>query len=134
MITDYYTGVDRSNISEQDLEIFSGLVIRDVRSKSSNSSDQSLTQEEKKLLMNNKDLWLFCLSSSRKSVEFQLSQHKITMNQKRSKIRSSTSETFIKETLSYIEQREIWKINAVKFLSQIESQQLYVKMLIENDK
>ena len=133
MLTDYYTGISRSDISEQDLEIFSGLVIRDVRSKSSNAQDQSLTESEKCILYSNKDIWLYCLTVARKSVEFQLSQHRITMRQKKSQIKSASSDVAKKEILDYIDQRETWKINAVKFLSLIERQQLYVKMLIDDD-
>ena len=133
MLTDYYTGIPRSNISEEDLDIFSGLVLRDVRSKSPNSEDQSLTESEKNLLYNNKDIWLYCLTVARKSVEFQLSQHRTTMRQKRSQADSLPDQART-DILDYIDQRERWRINAVKFLSLIERQQLYVKMLIESEK
>jgi hypothetical protein len=133
MLIDYFTGVSRSDISEQDLEIFYGLVIRDVRSKSPNAQDQSLTESEKSLLYSNKDIWLYCLTTARKSVEFQLSQHRITMRQKKSQIKLSFSDKSKKEILDYIDQREVWKINAVKFLSLIERQQLYVKMLLNDE-
>ena len=130
MLTDYYTDLSRCDISEQNLEIFSGLVIRDVRSKSTNSQDQPLTDNEKNILYSNKDIWLFCLSSARKSVEFQLSQHRTTMRQKRIKANASDTDESKKEILDYINQRETWRINAVKFLTLIERQQLYVKMIL----
>jgi hypothetical protein len=132
MLTDFFTGVSRSDISEQDLEIFSGLVIADVRSKSQTNQIQPLTDKQKKILYSNTDLWLFCLTVARKSVEFQLSQHRTTMRQKRNKINSSITEKEKQEILEYIDQRETWRINAVKFLTQIERQQLYVKMLIDD--
>ncbi len=115
------TNIDFENI-DFDIEYvdsFKDIVIRDIKNEA--------TQEEKIILDNNVDLWIYNLRVLRRDVEFQLSS-----NRSKNKIKSleMKDEGHSQESIeSFITKQNKWRINTIKFLNSIERKMLYVKML-----
>jgi hypothetical protein len=101
------------------VDSFKDLVIRDIKNET--------TPEEKEILFNNVDTWLYNLRVIRRDVEFQLSSNKSknkikTLEMKEMGLSNSEIESFITK-------QNKWRINTIKFLTSIEKKMLYVKML-----
>lgn len=101
------------------VDSFRDMIIRDIKNES--------TPEEKSILDNNIDTWLYNLRVIRRDVEFQLSS-----NKSKNKIRAleMKEEGFSNEEIQdFITKQNKWRINTIKFLTSIERKMLYVKML-----
>ena len=65
MITDVWSDLPIEDLSESQLSSFNELVLKDIKNESAS--------EDKTILSNNLELWLFQLRVIRRDVEFQLS-------------------------------------------------------------
>jgi predicted nucleic acid-binding Zn ribbon protein len=104
------------------LDSFKDIVTRDIKNET--------TSEEKTILYNEIDLWLYNLRVIRRDVEFQLGSNKSknklkALEMKEEGISSSEIESFITK-------QNQWRINTIRFLASIEKKMLYVKMLEKN--
>lgn len=121
MTSDIWTSSTVSNLSDSDLKSFQEIVLKDVKNKFCSS-------EEKTILSNNLDLWLFSLRNLRKEIELQLTQFKSNLKAEIKEMRdNSASEDQIEDHLITENQ---WRNQAIKFLTAIERKTLYVKLLI----
>lgn len=101
------------------VDSFREMIVRDIKNES--------TLEEKSILDNNIDTWLYNLRVIRRDVEFQLSSNK---SKNKIKALEMKEEGFsIHEIQSFITKQNKWRINTIKFLTSIERKMLYVKML-----
>ena len=101
------------------VDSFRDMIIRDIKNES--------TSEEKIILDNNIDTWLYNLRVIRRDVEFQL-----TSNKSKNKIKAleMKEEGYSNQDIqSFITKQNKWRINTIKFLTSIERKMLYVKML-----
>ena len=113
------TDFDNVDIDIEYVDSFKDMVIRDIKNEA--------TQEEKSILDNNVDMWLYNLRVIRRDVEFQL-----TSNKSKNKIKSleMKDEGYSQESIeAFITKQNKWRINTIKFLTSIERKMLYVKML-----
>lgn len=121
MTTDIWTLSLIQDLSDGDITSFQEIVLRDVKNK-------FVSSEERTILINNQDLWLFCLRNLRKEIELQLAQCKINL---REELRQMRIDCFSLDDIeSYIISENKWRSNAIKFLTAVERKTLYVKLLI----
>jgi len=111
-------------LSDDDIKNFHDIVLIDVKNKYSNDEDKSI-------LLNNLDLWLYCLRITRKEIELQLSQHKTNLKANIKELIENSAEESEIEDLKLEEER--WRNNAMKFLNAVERKTLYVKMILANE-
>ena len=122
MTIDIWTLSSIQDLSDGDITSFQEIVLRDVKAK-------FLTSEERTILVNNLDLWLFCLRNLRKEIELQLTQSKVNV---REEVRQMQIDSFSSDEIeSYIISQSKWRSNAIKFLTAIERKNLYVKLLVD---
>ena len=122
MTIDIWTLSSIQELSDGDISSFQEIVLRDVKAK-------FLTPEERTILVNNLDLWLFCLRNLRKEIELQLTQSKVNV---REEVRQMQIDSFSSDEIeSYIISQSKWRSNAIKFLTAIERKNLYVKLLVD---
>jgi hypothetical protein len=95
------------------------VVIRDIKNEASS--------EEKEMLENNVDMWLYNLRVIRRDVEFQLTSNKAKNKIKALEMKEMGASTADVE--SFITKQNKWRINTIKFLTSIERKMLYVKMI-----
>jgi hypothetical protein len=95
------------------------VVIRDIKNEAS--------PEEKEMLENNVDMWLYNLRVIRRDVEFQLTSNKAKNKIKALEMKEMGASTADVE--SFITKQNKWRINTIKFLTSIERKMLYVKMI-----
>jgi hypothetical protein len=113
---------NQNNINIEDLDSFKDIVTRDIKNES--------TSEEKTILDNNIDLWLYSLRVIRRDVEFQLGSNK---SKNKLKALEMKEEGFSSSDIeSFITKQNQWRINTIRFLASIEKKMLYVKMLDKN--
>jgi hypothetical protein len=123
-MTDIWSTSHISELTDSDLKSFQDIVLRDVKNK-------PCTSEEKTILFNNLDLWLFCLRNLRKELELQLTQFKANTKAEIKNMRDNyASQDQIEE---YIIEENQWRNNAIKFLTAIERKTLYVKLIISSE-
>jgi hypothetical protein len=122
MTTDIWTSSLIKELSEDDIKNFQDIVLKDVKNKFS-------SDEEKTILNNNLDLWLYSLRVIRRDIELQLSNHKSNLKVNIKQLKDNYASKEELENLNFDEQR--WRSNAMKFLTAIERKSLYVKLLIE---
>jgi transcription elongation factor GreA-like protein len=123
-MTDIWNTSHISELTDSDLKSFQDIVLRDVKNK-------PFTSEEKTILFNNLDLWLFCLRNLRKELELQLTQFKANTKAEIKNMRDNyASQDQIEE---YIIEENQWRNNAIKFLTAIERKTLYVKLIISSE-
>ena len=121
MTTDIWTLSLIQDLSDGDITSFQEIVLRDVKNK-------FVSSQERTILINNQDLWLFCLRNLRKEIELQLAQCKINL---REELRQMRIDSFSLDDIeSYIISENKWRSNAIKFLTAVERKNLYVKLLI----
>ena len=122
MTIDIWTLSSIQDLSDGDITSFQEIVLRDVKNK-------FLTSEERTILVNNLDLWLFCLRNLRKEIELQLTQSKVNV---REEVRQMQIDSYSSDEIeSYIISQSKWRSNAIKFLTAIERKNLYVKLLVD---
>lgn len=124
MTTDIWTDNDLQHLSDDDIRNFQEIALRDVKNKSFNAEDRAI-------LNNNLDLWLYSLRVIRREIELQLTQYKTNLKAK--VLEARENDTSQKEIDNLIVTEETWRNNAMKFLMAIERKTLYVKLLIEED-
>lgn len=124
MTVDIWTETYIQDFSEEDIKDFQEIVLKDVKNKSSNIN-------EKEILQNNLDLWLYSLRIIRREIELQLSQHKTNLKIKLRDLRNNNATVEQLEDLRITE--ENWRNNAMKFLTSIERKTLYVKLIIQEE-
>ena len=122
MTIDIWTSSLIKELSEDDIKNFQDIVLKDVKNKFS-------SDEEKTILNNNLDLWLYSLRIIRRDIELQLSNHKSNLKVNIKQLKDNYASKEEMENLNFEEQR--WRSNAMKFLTAIERKSLYVKLLIE---
>lgn len=119
-----YTYSFVSDLNQSQLSQFEELVTKDVKNGS--------TPEELEILKSNIDLWLYFLSSIRRSVEYHLSSRTAA---RKAKISEMIQNKDSKELLdSFRKSEDEWRVNAIKFLSTIEKKTLYVKMIVKEQR
>jgi hypothetical protein len=123
-MTDIWSTSQVSDLTDTELKSFQEIVLRDVKNK-------PCTSEEKTILLNNLDLWLFCLRNLRRELELQLTQFKANTKAEVKNMRDNyASQDQIEE---YIIEENQWRNNAIKFLTAIERKTLYVKLIISSE-
>jgi len=123
-MTDIWSTSQVSDLTDTELKSFQEIVLRDVKNK-------PCTSEEKTILFNNLDLWLFCLRNLRRELELQLTQFKANTKAEVKNMRDNyASQDQIEE---YIIEENQWRNNAIKFLTAIERKTLYVKLIISSE-
>jgi hypothetical protein len=112
--------IQNTNIVDIDyIDRLKDVVIRDIKNEAS--------QQEKDMLENNVDMWLYNLRVIRRDVEFQLSSNKAKNKIKALEMKEMGASTADVE--SFITKQNKWRINTIKFLTSIERKMLYVKMI-----
>lgn len=106
---------------DKQLEEFKSIVLKDVRNESS--------EEEKQYLIQNIDLWLYVLQTTRRDVEFQLSSQK--SKDKISYLELKATNPTDEQIIDFNKKKDKWKMGAIRFLSAIEKRMLYVKITIK---
>ena len=106
-------------LSQDQLNEFNDIVLKDIKNES--------TFEDKSILDNNLELWLFQLRVIRKDVEFQLSSQKA---KDKIKLIELSQESNIEELNDYKVKQAKWRMGAVRFLTAIEAKMLYVKLIL----
>jgi len=113
-----------SDLDAKQITKFEELVTKDVKSTS--------TPEEFEILKSSLDLWLYCLSSIRRNVEYHLSSRAAA---RKAKVNQMVQSQEPKEDINAFKNTEAeWRVNAIKFLSTIEKKTLYVKMIVKEQK
>ena len=107
---------------DKQLEEFKSVVLKDVRNESS--------EEEKQYLIQNVDLWLYVLQTTRRDVEFQLSSQKSKDKIAFLELRASNPSD--EEIIEFNKKKDKWKMGAIRFLSAIEKRMLYVKITLKS--
>jgi hypothetical protein len=124
MLKDIWSESLINELSEEDINNFQEIVARDVKNK-------GVTTEDRTILANNLDLWLYCLRVTRRELELQLANHKTNIKIKLSELRQQNASDDEIDQAIITEQK--WRNNAMKFLISIERKTLYVKLLIEEE-
>jgi hypothetical protein len=124
MLKDIWSESLINELSEEDINNFQEIVARDVKNK-------GVTTEDRTILANNLDLWLYCLRVTRRELELQLANHKTNIKIKLSELRQQNASDDEIDQAIIAEQK--WRNNAMKFLISIERKTLYVKLLIEEE-
>jgi hypothetical protein len=101
------------------VDSFKDLVIKDIKNE--------VNQEEKTILHENLDPWLYNLRVIRRDVEFQLTSNKLKNKLKALEMKEEGFSNV--EIESFITKQNKWRINTIKFLTSIERKMLYVKLL-----
>lgn len=120
---DVWTESRLADLSEHQIEQFKDIVIDDVKGK-------PLSAEKITILKNNLELWLYCLTISRREIEVQLSKHKVSIEEKISGKDTYSQDISVED---FIMAAKKWRSNALKFLMNIEKKTLYVKMILEEE-
>lgn len=107
---------------DKQLEEFKSVVLKDVRNESS--------EQEKQYLIENIDLWLYVLQTTRRDVEFQLSSQKSKDKIAFLELRASNPSD--EEIIEFNKKKDKWKMGAIRFLSAIEKRMLYVKITLKS--
>lgn len=124
MNPDIWTDSLIRELSDDDIKNFHDIVLRDVKNKYS-------TDEDKSILQNNLDLWLYCLRITRKEIELQLSQHRTNLKSNIKELYENSAEDSEIQDLKLEEER--WRNNAMKFLNAVERKTLYVKLILNDE-
>lgn len=116
-----------TNIVEEidfdEIDTFKDIVIKDIKNEA--------TVQEKDLLEENLDMWLYNLRVIRRDVEFQLSSNKSKNKIKALEMRDQGISH--QDIEAFITKQNKWRINTIKFLTAIERRTLYVKILVSGE-
>ena len=107
-------------IDFDDVDSFKDIVIKDIKNEAS--------PQEKDILDDNLDTWLYNLRVIRRDVEFQLSSNKSKNKIKALEMRQEGAS--VQDIEAFITKQNKWRINTIKFLTALERKMLYVKLLI----
>jgi hypothetical protein len=120
-LSDIWSESQISDLTQDQLNSFNEIVLKDIKNESSS--------EDKSILNNNLELWMFQLRVIRKDIEFQLSSQKAKDKIKMIQLSQSNDLT---ELNDYKIKQSKWRMGAVRFLTAIEQKQLYVKLLLSD--
>lgn len=120
-ITDIWANSSFQQLTEDNFNVFNDIVLKDIKNES--------TPEDKAILENNLELWLYQLRVVRKDVEFQLSSQKAKDKIKLIELSQSGTPEELDE---YKIKQSKWRMGAVRFLTAIEAKMLYVKLLLSD--
>ena len=98
MTPDVWTSSLIKELSDDDIKNFQDMVLRDVKNKFS-------SDEEKTIINNNLDLWLYSLRVIRKDIELQLSNHKSNLKVNLKDLKDNGASKEEMDNLSFDEQR-----------------------------
>jgi hypothetical protein len=118
MITDIWSNEYFENLTQDQLQKFNALVLKDIKNETS--------EEESSVLLNNINLWMFQLRIIRKDVEFQLASQK---SKDKIKVIELTDDNKAEMNKHFIESNK-WRMGAIRFLTAIEQRMLYVKLIL----
>lgn len=118
---DIWANASFQQLTEENFNSFNDIVLKDIKNES--------TQEDKAILDNNLELWLYQLRVVRKDVEFQLSSQKSKDKIKLIELSQSGTPEELDE---YKIKQSKWRMGAVRFLTAIEAKMLYVKLLLSD--
>lgn len=121
-------------LTEDELEQFEQLVIKDIKCSRTPSdveiSDQKISSEDKKELLSNKHIWMYCLHSVRRELELQMSQYKLDKKEKQFQLEKETDPEQISEIKNWLIVKGKWRSQAMKMLSIVEQKVVYLKTLL----
>ena len=116
---DIWSNTSINDLTQDQLNGFNDIVLKDIKNESND--------DDKAILDNNLELWLFQLRVIRRDVEFQLSSQK---SKDKIKILELSQLNDIEELNDYKIKQNKWRMGAVRFLTAIEAKMLYVKLLL----
>lgn len=119
--SDIWSELSISDLTQDQLISFNEIVLKDIKNESS--------PEDKSILDNNLELWMFQLRVIRRDVEFQLSSQR---SKDKIKMIELTESNDIEELNDYKIKQNKWRMGAVRFLTAIEQKQLYVKLILSD--
>jgi hypothetical protein len=119
--SDIWSELSISDLTQDQLTSFNEIVLKDIKNESS--------PEDKSILDNNLELWMFQLRVIRRDVEFQLSSQR---SKDKIKMIELTESNDIEELNDYKIKQNKWRMGAVRFLTAIEQKQLYVKLILSD--
>jgi len=118
MITDIWSTEYFENLSQDQLQQFNALVLKDIK----NETDE----HEHLILLANINLWMFQLRVIRKDVEFQLASQK-----SKDKIKTiGLNEDNKSDVEKHLLESNKWRMGAIRFLTAIEHRMMYVKLIL----
>lgn len=124
MTSDIWTSSFINDLTDEDLQSFQEIVVKDVK-------NQYCSSDEKSILKNNLDLWLFCLRNIRKEVELKLSHRKINVRADIHQMKIDGVPEYEIDQF-YIDSQKS-RNGIKKFLTAVERKTLYVKLLIDEE-
>lgn len=125
MTSDIWTQSLLNELTDEDLQQFQQIVVKDIKNMYCSSDDKTI-------LRNNLDLWLFCLRNIRKETELKLAHKKINLRADINQMKfDGVPES---EIDSYYVDAHKARNAIKKFLTAVERKTLYVKLLMEEDK
>jgi uncharacterized protein (UPF0216 family) len=119
--TDIWSENFISDISDEDMDTFKSLVIKDIKG--------ILLEDEFNVLSSNLELWNYNLQVLRRDMELQLSCQKTKVKLQKANSHSMNEEE-LESLKTFVDEQDKWRMSALKFLSNIERRSLYVKLLI----
>jgi uncharacterized protein (UPF0216 family) len=119
--TDIWSENFISDISDEDMDTFKSLVIKDIKG--------VLLEDEFNVLSSNLELWNYNLQVLRRDMELQLSCQKTKVKLQKANSHSMNEEE-LESLKTFVDEQDKWRMSALKFLSNIERRSLYVKLLI----
>lgn len=124
MTSDIWTSSFIQDLSDEDIQSFQEIVVKDTK-------NISCTSDEKSILHNNLDLWLFCLRNLRKENELKLAHRKVNL---RSQVLELKSRGASQEEIDQVIIDSDKARNAtIKFTIAVERKMLYVKMILQQE-
>jgi len=124
MTSDIWTSSFIQDLSDQDIQSFQEIVVKDTK-------NISCTSDEKSILHNNLDLWLFCLRNLRKENELKLAHRKVNLRSQISQMKQDdASEHDIDQAI--IDSSKA-RNSTIKFITAVERKMLYVKMILAQE-
>lgn len=120
MTSDIWTSSYLSDLTDENLQQFDEIVSKNVK-------NQIVSQEEKTILYNNLDLWLYSLRIMRRNVEYTLSHFKSNLRAGIAELESDNAPQ--KQIDSFVSLQYSKRHNSLKFLNAVERKILYVKLL-----
>ena len=124
MTSDIWTSSFINDLTDEDLQSFQEIVVKDVK-------NQYCSSDEKSILKNNLDLWFFCLRNIRKEVELKLSHRKINVRADIHQMKIDGVPEYEIDQF-YIDSQKS-RNGIKKFLTAVERKTLYVKLLIDEE-
>lgn len=121
-------------LTEEELEEFQELVIKDIKLTRIPSDvevpDLKISAEDRKELLSNKHIWIYCLHSVRRELELQMSQYKLDKKEKQFQLDKETDPKVISDIKNWLIVKGRWRSQAMKMLSVVEQKVIYLKTML----